>query len=306
MSWAQAGGWILLSIVLACQTTEAVQPPDPIIRLTPEQQRRAILEFAEARIVSERSTISTPGSIQLNPAFTTVVDAPVAASSVTILMSAGDKVETGTILATFRPQDAAADPADPPVALRSPTTGTVVSVTTPGPAGVPAKSALMTISDLTRLLLVVSLPAAEGTHLRNGQTVAVAIDGMREQTRGHIAALSGRETTAGSVLEVALEVDDPQRRYRVGRIARGNFIADADHTPVSRLVIPSEAVASFQERDVVFVPMTETEFRMRTVTIEQRFGSNVYVQRGLRAGERVVTAGMSLLEFLALTQIGRE
>ena len=183
--------------------------------------------------------------------------------------------------------------------------GTVITQAVAVGAAVRANAELLTISDLTRPVLVVMVAETEASHLERGQLVDVAIDGTRERSAGHLVSFSSRELASGRVIEVALEVDDRSGRYRLGRSARAKFIRDPEHEPVSRLVVPSASVESLDEKPVVFVPTSETEFKVRRIVIAGRFGDDVYVESGLGAGERVVTSGSSLLRFEALVQIRR-
>lgn len=289
----------LLVATIPCASR--AQQNDPIVRVTAEQVRRAQMEFAQVRVVTERSAVSAPGILQPNPKSTTIVRAPVDGRIIELNVTSGQRVPNGAVVATLQPDGPQSDSR---VAIRG-TEGTVIAQgVTPG-ASVRANAELLTISDLTRPVLVVTVAETEAPHLEKGQTVDVAIDGPGERTRGHLLSFSSRETPVGRVIEVNLEVDDRTGRYRLGRNARAKFIGDPKHDPVTRLVVPSASVESLDDKPVVFLPISETEFSVRGITISGRFGDDVYVEAGLQSGDRVVTTGSSLLGFEALRQIRR-
>ena len=295
---------LCLTVALLCAqpcNAARAQEPDPVVRLTAEQVRRVQMEFGTVRVTNERSVVSEPGVIKPNPESTTVVRAPVDGRVVELNVSTGQRVTSGTVVATLQP-DSAQSPDK--IVLRS-GDGTVVAQAVTVGAAVRANAELLTISDLTRPVLVVTVAEAEAAHLERGQIVDVAIDGTRERSGGHLVSFSSRELASGRVIDVALEVDDRTGRYRLGRSARAKFIRDPKHEPIARLVVPSASVESLDEKPVVFVPISETEFRVRSIVIAGRFGDDVYVESGLVSSDRVVTTGASLLRFEALVQIRR-
>jgi len=61
-------------------------------------------------------------------------------------------------------------------------------------------------------------------------------------------------------------------------------------------VIPSEAVQVGQDGQFVFVVKSDSTVEQRPVTIAQRMGDIVVVQKGLKPGETIVTEGQLRLE----------
>ena len=288
-------------IIATIPCVSRAQPDDPIVRVTPEQVRRAQMEFAQVRVVTERSAVSAPGVLQPSPEWTTIVRTPVDGRIIELNVTSGQRVAAGAVVAIVQPDGAQSDSR---VAIRG-VEGTVITHGVTVGASVRANAELLTISDLTRPVLVVTVAESEAPHLEKGQNVDVAIDGPGERSRGHLLSFSSRETPAGRVIEVTLEVDDRTGRYRLGRNARAKFIGDPKHEPVSRLVVPSASVESLDEKPVVFLPLSETDFSVRGIAISGRFGDDVYVETGLQSGDRVVTTGSSLLGFEALRQVRR-
>lgn len=287
----------LLVLLAVTASARGAQEADPIVRLKPDQVRRVQVASTDVREVAERSIVSEPSGIQLNPDSTTVIRAPIAGRIIDVRVSVGDRLRYPDVVVILQPYGEAA----PHVTVRG-AEGTVVARSARMGDSVDPNVELLTISDLRRTYMVVSIPQAETLHLTTGQTVDVAIDGPDEHSNGHIASITTRGSATGDTLEVALEVDNRSGRFRPGRMARAKFIADREHEAKPRPVVPSSAVESIDDKPVVFVAVNDTEFAVRFVTIAGRFGNDVYVERGVKVGDRVVTNGVSLLRFEALRQ----
>jgi membrane fusion protein, multidrug efflux system len=61
-------------------------------------------------------------------------------------------------------------------------------------------------------------------------------------------------------------------------------------------VIPSQAVQTGQDGQFVFVVTPESTVDQRPVTVAQRMGEDVVIEKGLESGETIVTEGQLRLE----------
>jgi multidrug efflux pump subunit AcrA (membrane-fusion protein) len=65
---------------------------------------------------------------------------------------------------------------------------------------------------------------------------------------------------------------------------------------VRRLVVPQSAVLNSGERQIVFVDLGSDNFEPREVKADAKMDGRVEILSGLKAGERIVTAGNFLMD----------
>ena len=70
------------------------------------------------------------------------------------------------------------------------------------------------------------------------------------------------------------------------------------------LVLPSQAVQTGQEGQFVFVVKDDSTVDQQPIAVGQRIGDDVVIEKGLHAGQTVVTEGQLRLEAGTKVQIG--
>jgi cobalt-zinc-cadmium efflux system membrane fusion protein len=70
------------------------------------------------------------------------------------------------------------------------------------------------------------------------------------------------------------------------------------------LSVPSASMQRLQERWIVFIPRSDTEFEMRQVGRGRDLGGEVEILTGLKSGETVVVDGAFLLKAQAERSLG--
>jgi len=70
------------------------------------------------------------------------------------------------------------------------------------------------------------------------------------------------------------------------------------------LVLPSQAVQTGQEGQFVFVVKDDSTVDQQPVTVGQRIGDDVVIEKGLQSGQTVVTEGQLRLEAGTKVQVG--
>lgn len=150
---------------------------------------------------------------------------------------------------------------------------------------------VVTIADLSELVIVGDAPQRDAALLRPGMTAEIHTSGdPRAPIRG--------------VLDAVADVVDPERQTVPLRVLvdnagglRPNAYVELVFTPPDGLVVlvPVGAVVSEGVAAVVFVEESPGVLRRRPVELGRRSKTTVEVLSGLQAGERVVTAGALLL-----------
>jgi multidrug efflux pump subunit AcrA (membrane-fusion protein) len=98
--------------------------------------------------------------------------------------------------------------------------------------------------------------------------------------------------TVSRTVDVIYSVARPDPALRVGGLVQVSLPAGADFEGV---IIPSSAVVDDEGREIVYVQVDGEHFEARSVTAGPRSGNLVGVQRGLKAGERIVVEGAHLV-----------
>jgi len=150
------------------------------------------------------------------------------------------------------------------------------------------------IIDTSSLWADIDIPESQAGRVAPGQRVIFEVD-----------ALDGREFE-GSIRYVA-PIIDPQTRtiraraalanptgvLRANMYARAHIFASAG---ASAVLVPRAAIQEAKGVQVVFVPVSVSEFETRRVRTSPSDGELVTVAEGLSAGEYVVTVGSFLLK----------
>ena len=71
------------------------------------------------------------------------------------------------------------------------------------------------------------------------------------------------------------------------------------------IVVPGEAVQTGQDGQYVFVVKADSSVEQRPVTTGQRMNEDIVIDKGLKAGETIVTEGQLRLEPGTVVQTGR-
>lgn len=180
---------------------------------------------------------------------------------------------------------------DGDVALRSPISGTVVSVDTVTGAWVEEGARLARVVDLETLWLEIHVAEAHAGMLETPGGAWFEVEGFDET----IEIGADGVVTAGGVLDertrtlpLLIEVPNPKRRLRVGMFANVHVLTDA---PRMALAVPVAAILYEAGLPVVYVQLGGETFTRRPVRLGARDGDFIEVIDGLRHGERVVSVG---------------
>ena len=180
------------------------------------------------------------------------------------------------------------------ITVRAPIAGVVLErLVTPGTAVTPGMP-LFVVSDLSRVWVVAEVDESRLAQVAVGQPVQV-----------RVAAYQG-DSFAGTVTRVGDVVNPKTRRVTVrcqvpnadGRLKPEMFatVALGTGTPRPTVVVPASALHEVNGRTVVFVQEGEGVFRARPVTGGPEAEGVVEIASGLKAGERIATAGSFLIK----------
>ena len=189
-------------------------------------------------------------------------------------------------------------------ALRAPIDGEVVERNlTPGQevrpdqilAGTPALTApLFTITDPTRLWVVLDVSEHDAPELRAGEPCVIRAH-MQEDGAfpGSIATVSESLDPTTRTVKARATVANTDRRLRAEMLVTVEIAADDSKTVQE---VPARAVFLDGEKHYVFVAQGNGRFERKAVEIGAERGGRLQIRDGLVDGATVVTDGALLLE----------
>ncbi|MFM0500643.1 efflux RND transporter periplasmic adaptor subunit [Paraburkholderia caffeinilytica] len=180
------------------------------------------------------------------------------------------------------------------VVLTSPETGVVSELNVRDGAMVTPGQTLAKIAGLSTLWLVVEIPEALALTVHPGAPVDAAFAGDSTQRfKGQIREILPGISTGSRTLQARLEIDNAAFKLTPGMLMRVRVGAQK---PVSRLLVPSEAVITTGKRSVVIVRNGDGRLQPVNVTVGKDAGDETEVLSGLADGDQVVASGQFLID----------
>ena len=248
---------------------------------------RAQLEFARAQL--DRTTslvdrgVSTTSNLDSDAANVRQLEANLAALEQQVA-TAEQSLEKATIMAPF-PGVISERMVDP---------GAYVS---PG-------TALLTLVDISSLVLEGAVPVLYGPRIATGQTVEITVDGFGNQSfTGTIERISPVAATGTRILPIYATIENPSGVLKGGMFASGQLVLEEKADAIG---IPVDAL---REDDAgLYVLKREADKVVRQpVTLARTWdrGRTAEISEGLAAGDTLVSAPLERLQFgMSIAVIG--
>jgi Cu(I)/Ag(I) efflux system membrane fusion protein/cobalt-zinc-cadmium efflux system membrane fusion protein len=182
---------------------------------------------------------------------------------------------------------------DGQVSVPSPASGFVVEKTAIEGMHIEAGQTLYRIADLSSLWLEASVYEQDLSAVHLNQRGSVAIDSLPgTEIPARIAYISPSLDPETRTAKIRFEMANAGGRLKPGMFATVGLRTAAQ--PV--LVLPANAVLDSGTRQIVFVDRGEGRFEPRDVEVGARANGMVSVSGGLKAGERVASSAVFLLD----------
>ena len=184
---------------------------------------------------------------------------------------------------------------DPTFSLRSPVSGIVIDrEAVQGQLADPSKP-LFRVGSLGRLWLTVHAYERDAVRVKPGSNARVTFAALPERSFSGKVTLIAKEVDRDSrTVPVRIEIENRDGSLRPGMSATAWLTVGQVAAEV--LTVPAASLQRLQERWVVFIPKSDTEFEMRQVGRGRDLGGEVEILSGLKAGETVVVDGAFLLK----------
>jgi multidrug efflux system membrane fusion protein len=158
---------------------------------------------------------------------------------------------------------------------------------------------LITVARVAPVYVTFSVPATHLPTIKRHITsdplpvIAVPQDADATPATGKLTFVDNAVDMTTDTIKLKATFDNADRRLWPGQFARVTLrLATLPHA----LVVPSQAVQTGQDGQYVFVVKPDSTVEQRAITPGQRVADDIVVQKGLEAGETVVTEGQLRLE----------
>src|ERR1017187_8067801 len=181
----------------------------------------------------------------------------------------------------------------PLLPLRAPISGTIIDQQITGGTGVRSldnQQALFTIADLSVVWVLCDVYQDMLPRVHVGDIAEINLNGYAEKFPGKVINISQVLDPATRTAKVRIELPNPHGIMRAGMFVTATFRASQ---LVERVVVPASAVVHLHDKDWVFLPAGQNQFRRAAVQLgaQEKDGAQ-QVMSGLKAGDQVVTNGL--------------
>lgn len=178
--------------------------------------------------------------------------------------------------------------------LYAPAAGTVTQTSVVEGQQVSAGQTLMTLTDLSRLWLMVDVYEQDLAWVGVGTTAVIDLPyDPGRVLRGRVDYLYDELDPALRTVKARVMLPNPGLKLKPGMYATVELVGEET---APRPVVPGEAVISTGSREVVILALGEGRFRPQEVTTGLASGGRVQVLSGLEGGESVVTSAQFLID----------
>jgi membrane fusion protein, copper/silver efflux system len=178
--------------------------------------------------------------------------------------------------------------------LTSPVTGVLTELPVRDGAMVAPGMTIAKVAGLGKVWLVAEIPEALSTGARPGMTVEALFSGdPNRKYSGKVREILPGVSTATRTVQARLELDNRDGSLIPGMLMRVRLSAEK---PVSRLLVPTEAVITTGKRSVVLVAGENNSIQPVTVTTGRDIGDETEILSGLNEGQKVVASGQFLID----------
>ena len=184
--------------------------------------------------------------------------------------------------------------------ITSPLAGIVTEVAATLGQSVDASAPLFTVMDLREVWIAIDVYERNIESVRIGQTVQVCISAFPDRKfEGTVKSIASTVEAKTRSVKVRVTLPNPDATLKPGMFATVLIVGSAggsDKAGEPALLVPVAAIQREGDRSIVFVVKGPGQFMAREVKTGHEAGGLVHIEKGLKAGESVVTAGSFVLK----------
>jgi cobalt-zinc-cadmium efflux system membrane fusion protein len=180
------------------------------------------------------------------------------------------------------------------VAVRAPISGKVMELTVvPGEYRNDTNASLMTVADLSTVWVTAAVPETSIRLIDVGERVKVEFNAYPgEMFLARVMQIADVVDPATRTIEVRAELENPKGRFRPEMYGQIRHTEGVTVKPV----VPAAAVVQEDGRNIVWLQTSPGVFRRTPVDIGPRVGNLQAIDKGVQAGDQLVTDGVMLLK----------
>lgn len=166
---------------------------------------------------------------------------------------------------------------------------------------------LMTIAQVEPIYVTFSVPALQLSTIRarmGKDKILVTVtpqDGSATAVQGELAFVDNAVDASTDTIKLKGRFTNNDHRLWPGQFARVSLRLT---TLQNALVLPTQAVQTGQDGQFVFIVKQDNTVDQQPIATGQRVGDDIVVEKGLKAGQTVVTEGQLRLEAGTKVQVG--
>jgi Cu(I)/Ag(I) efflux system membrane fusion protein len=217
-----------------------------------------------------------------------------AASGITSVVIASGRTRLGVLGMTPADIEAIEHSGEPKrlVTVVAPHTGVVVNRGVTVGTSVDPSTTLLTIADLSQVWVLAEVPEASIPAVRVGTTAELEFPASdRPPFKGRVDFIYPTLTERTRTLRVRLSAANASGALRPGLYGTAAFASTGRNV----ITVPRDAVVDTGLQQHVFVA-ADDRFEPRSVTVGVQLADRVEIRAGLKEGERIVAAGVFLLD----------
>lgn len=184
--------------------------------------------------------------------------------------------------------------------LRAPFDGWIIRRNVDIGALVGPTSPAFTIADTRSVRAVFGVPDNAMGRIKLGRPQAITTDALPDEFLGRVSAISPAADPKSRVYSVEVIIPNPHNQLKSGMIA--SLALGGEILPTNVLAVPLSAVIRDPQNPQAFAVLVTdgtgdpVVVRSRTVNLGDAYGNMIQVLGGIKTGERVVTAGSTLVK----------
>lgn len=235
-----------------------------------------------------QETLSLTGRIMLQPAARAEIHAPYPGPVRAVQHNIGDAVRRGQTLARVESSESLQT-----YSVVTPISGVVLERQT-NIGDVTSEAPLFVVGDLTRLQAELNVVPRDIGRVASGQAVIIsALDGSVPIQARIASVLPTADSHSQTLIARAPITVGASSPLRPGMAIRASVVLASQEAAV---VVPRDAVQTFEGRTVVFVRVGEDTYQARPVTVGRSSRDAVEITEGLAAGEAYVSQNAFLIK----------
>ena len=154
-------------------------------------------------------------------------------------------------------------------------------------------SDLYTITDLTHVWVMADVFESDITAIKAGDTAHVTFaNASAPPLTARVNYIQPQVDPITRTLQVRLDANNPGMRMKPDMFVNVEFGV----ATTAQITVPADAVLDTGDRQTVFVDLSNGYLEPRQVKVGERFGDRVSIAAGLKAGERIVSSGVFLID----------